>query len=234
MIIHQLLLRLPPYPFPVYVRLMYLTVSWPTVPSPSINIYTVHPPPLWSSFPSPPLHSHPYHHFPTYSWKHAVTWPYHFNLRSCTFLDMYLCPPNSCTFLLTRTLNFCHTEHRHDLPISPSWLYSARYILIRVTIVCLSANTISILLLRDDPCSIRIVPLKNLLLLFVFQILILLLTPMLATPSDASLNYAMCKNICNKTYFACMRGCRGSKSRECQSRLEKCLAKCDKKFKTAE
>ena len=70
-----LLLRfLPPHLFPLlrvvdvsdklppHTLVMHLLLRQPFLPQ--VHIHTVHPPPLPSSFPSPPLHIHPHQSFP--------------------------------------------------------------------------------------------------------------------------------------------------------------------------
>ena len=56
------------------------------VPSPSSSHYTIHPPLLRSSFPSPPLHIQPRHSFPNIFFMHShdMSVP----LLPCTFLDI--------------------------------------------------------------------------------------------------------------------------------------------------
>ena len=59
----------------------------------------IHPPPLCSSCHSFPRHLHP-HLLPMYSSSLLSTCPYHFNVLSCTFLDI------SSTFVVPLILSF--------------------------------------------------------------------------------------------------------------------------------
>ncbi|KAI0207052.1 hypothetical protein LSAT2_008291, partial [Lamellibrachia satsuma] len=69
-----------------------------------------------------------------------------------------------------------------------------------------------------------------------FQIMFLIVTALLARSYSAAKVPAvhrcrMCKSVCSQNFMKCMKSCsRPEAARRCRNKLDKCRAKCEKKF----
>ena len=117
----------------------------PTVPSPSsphLHCSSTSAS-VFLSFSSPPLHIHPHHSFPhtTYSSFVLMTYPYHFNLRSCTFLDI---APTFVVPLIHRSL-FCPSLHLNILISATSDFFSCAFFAAHVSAPYIIAGLTTVL-----------------------------------------------------------------------------------------
>ena len=67
-----------------------------------------------------------------------------------------------------------------------------------------------------------------------FQMMVLLAVTLLARSCSCAKHtpihlYRLCVNVCNRNFTTCMRGCRESRVKQCQSKLKKCTEKCRRK-----